>query len=871
MKNNKKLLCVLLVITFLTMPLGINALTPIDSTTTMENSAIPADDEYNFAKRNDPISVLVYNEYADLSVGGEWDNVMSSLEAEYGYTFDYWNLTDYSNLDGEFIQLYDVLIIVEQEDANYTQMDTVAAAWSGFISDWVLDGGVVVCMSYWEENLGITTRILNGTGLMTIYNPIDQAYSSVTVTDPNDPLAFGVSAHDAADGSISFDTPDANEVIGTGGHTVVAHRYLGLGHVVMLGFDMFEIEGNQTLLLTNSVRLTRLAVFDNSHAQIHNPFSGYNTFATYIQENFGFAIATMNTWTPSLIETCQVFVAGCNYLTVVPFNTSEVDFVSDFVASGGGLLIFSEIWWYGNSTDPLLTRFGYERNQTAGFAADTDDNEGLGTQPIYGADNIANHSATIGVSAVQMYGSSAFTTIPDDATPLIWADTDGTAGWNFSATFSVDNSGYSLATSKLHGNGRIVTVADNSIFHDTDADTDGSVDFFDYSNEEFASSIMVWLSASGIVEKTVLMEESHNPYASHVSLNQFTRFLSFNGFNVRWITEFSEQLMDEADVLFIMSGLENYTTPEKVKIYDFVARGGGLFMLCDWIGYQVMTNDIISEFGMEVNGTSYLSDDDDGWLTANSYIAYSGSNIGNHPILSAVHRVEIDRGPGFSSIGSGTALVTTDDDGTSHWYNGGSADAVPIIVANEYGMGRVVVVADINFLDQTDTDSDGYSTMYDSDNDILLANSFYWFIANRHPEVEVLSPNGGEVLSGTNMIEWTAADPNRDALTFDIMYSPDNGGSWNPVATGLTGDSYSWDTTVFDNGNTSLIRVIAFDGLVEWGDSSDSVFELNNTIVTPTGTNTGGGTPLDPTLLLIIGAAGLIIVIVIIIIMKKKK
>jgi len=871
MKSNKKLLYVLLSIIFLTIPLGINALTPIESATTTEGSAVlaDADDEYNFRKRNDPVSVLVYKEYMDLAVDGEWDNMMGSLEPEYGYTFDYWNLTDHTILDANYLDYYDVLIIGEQELANATEMDVVAAAWSGFIGDWVLGGGVIICMSYWAEDLGDTSRILNGTGLMGIYNVTDQAYNPVTVSDPYDPLAFGVTAHNGADGTISFDTPDGDEILGAGGQTVVAHRYLGLGHVVMLGFDMWEIEANQTVLLTNAVRLTRLAVFDNSHGQVANPFSGFNEFATYIQENFGFAVATMNAWSPSLISSSQVLVASNNYLTFMPYNVTEVTVIRDYVDSGGGLLITSDIWWYGNNTDPLLTEFGFERNHTAAYASDSDDHEGEPNQPIYLLDNIANHSVTLGVNSLQMMGSTAFTAIPAGATPLVVTDTDGTAGWSGTG----DAGGLSLVASLKYGAGRVVAFADGNFINDGNADSDATVDFFDLSNEHLASSAMIWLSAAGVPEKTVLFEESHNPYfnLSNLNLINFGRLLSFNGFNLRWVSTFSEQLVDEADALFIMSGVENYTTAEKEVIYGFVDRGGGLFMSCDWTGYQIMTNDIISEFGMEVNGTSYLFDDDDGYLGPSSVIAYSGSNIGNHPITQQVWRIEIDRGPGFASIGSGTALVSTDDDGTSHWFAGGAADDIPVIVATEYGMGRVVVLPDINFFSYLDGDSDDYSHLYDSDNDILLANSFYWFVENRHPEVEVLTPNGGEVLSGSNVIEWTAVDANRDALTFDIMYSPDNGGSWSSVATGLTGDSYAWDTAFWDNGNTSLIRVIAFDGFTEWGDTSDSVFELNNTIITSTGTGTGTGTgqPLDPMILIIIGAAGIIIVIVIIIIVKK--
>ena len=868
MNTYKRLLCVLLAITFLAMPLGIKALTPNESTTTSENPAITADDEYNFIKRNEPVRVLVYTQYADLSSGGEWANTMGELEPAYGYTFDYWNLTDYTTMDADYLNRYDVLLIVEQENANDTEMDIVATAWSGFLEDWVLNGGITICMSYWEDDFAATTRILNGTGLMTIYNPTDQAYNPVSVSDPYDPLAFGVTSYTGADGTVSFDAPDANEVIGVGGQTVVAHRYLGKGHVVMLGFDMYDIEGNQTVILANAVRLTRIAVFDGSHYPNANPMSGYNTWATDIQSNFGFAIATMTTWNPALIETSQVLITPYNSLTMKPFNNSEISFVDSFVENGGGLFMMSDIWWYANNTDPLLEHFGFMRNKTAAFVADSDENGGNANQPYYFEDNIANHSATIGVNSLQLMGSTGFIAIPNDATPLVWADSDGTANWSLDGR---DASGVVLAAAVNRGLGRIFAVADGDFLADANSDDDGSIDYFDLANEHLGRSAMIWLSASGLVEKTVLIEESHTPYYNHANLNviQFSRFLSFNGFNVRWESEFSEQLIDEADVLTIITGLENYTAPEKVSIYNFVARGGGLFMLCDWTGYQVMPNDLISEFGMEINGTSYIYDDDDGRSGAESYVAYSGSNIADHPIMSSVYRIEIDRGPGFSSIGTGVALVSTDIDGTSHWAGGGAADGVPVIAANEYGMGRIIVVADLNFVDQTDGDSDGYKLMYDSDNDIFLANSFYWFIENRHPEVEVLTPNGGEVLSGTNMIQWAAADPNRDALTFDIMYSPDNGGSWSSVATGLTGTSYSWDTTTWDNGNNSLIRVIAFDGFVEWGDSSDAVFQLNNTIA-PTTTTSGGGA-LDPTLLIIIGAAGVIIVIIIIIFMKKKK
>jgi hypothetical protein len=384
---------------------------------------------------------------------------------------------------------------------------------------------------------------------------------------------------------------------------------------------------------------------------------------------------------------------------------------------------------------------------------------------------------------------------------------------------------------------------------------------------------MIWLSAAGIPEKTILFEQSHSPSLSVSNLVEFARLLTFNGFNVRWESHFSTQLIQESDVVIIIDGSENYTTSEIDFMQNYVEQGGSLFMLCDWGSYYRETNEIITRFGMSVNGSSYLTDSDDGWVDPppSSYIAYFGDNIGNHPITTGVHRIEIDRGPGFSTIGSGTSLVTTDNDGTAGWYNlvdvTGVANSVPVIAANEVNMGRVVVIPDINFLSLGNPDTDGFRTLYDSDNDILVTNSFYWLVENRAPSVEVLTPNGGEILNGTITVEWDALDFDSDPLTFDILYSGNNGSTWFALDAGLTGMSYSWNTSEYTDGNSYMIRVIVSDGVEYAFDDSDNPFSIDNTA----DTGTGIGLPLDPTLLAIIGVAILVIIIILVVVMKKNK
>ena len=194
---------------------------------------------------------------------------------------------------------------------------------------------------------------------------------------------------------------------------------------------------------------------------------------------------------------------------------------------------------------------------------------------------------------------------------------------------------------------------------------------------------------------------------------------------------------------------------------------------------------------------------------------------------------------------------------------GGVASGVPIIAITEYGLGRVVAIANYNMPGLSNPDSDDYPTLYDSDNDILLANAFYWLIENRAPIVEVVTPNGGEVLNGTRQIEWTAVDPDSDALTYSVFVSNNNGSSYTEIASGLTTLTYLWNTTEHADGTGYMIRVVAFDGSLYGQDDSDAPFELNNSEEVPVGPG------FDSTLLAIIGGALAVAIVVIVVFMKR--
>ena len=77
--------------------------------------------------------------------------------------------------------------------------------------------------------------------------------------------------------------------------------------------------------------------------------------------------------------------------------------------------------------------------------------------------------------------------------------------------------------------------------------------------------------------------------------------------------------------------------------------------------------------------------------------------------------------------------------------------------------------------------------------------------------VSVTAPAAGATWSGTQTIQWTAT--NAAADTFNIVFSHDNGATWDSVATGLAGvTSYAVDTTTLPNTTAGIFRVVGTDG-----------------------------------------------------------
>ncbi len=86
--------------------------------------------------------------------------------------------------------------------------------------------------------------------------------------------------------------------------------------------------------------------------------------------------------------------------------------------------------------------------------------------------------------------------------------------------------------------------------------------------------------------------------------------------------------------------------------------------------------------------------------------------------------------------------------------------------------------------------------------------------------VSMVSPLGGENLTGPHDIRWNASDPDGDALRFDVSLEPNSGAPY-VIASGTSNRSVpSWDSTAYPVGMYRIV-VVAFD--------DNTAIPLNNT------------------------------------------
>jgi hypothetical protein len=98
------------------------------------------------------------------------------------------------------------------------------------------------------------------------------------------------------------------------------------------------------------------------------------------------------------------------------------------------------------------------------------------------------------------------------------------------------------------------------------------------------------------------------------------------------------------------------------------------------------------------------------------------------------------------------------------------------------------------------------------------------------PEVQVLSPNGGEDFASDEVVtvSWNASDQDGGELLHTIEYSPDNGENWIVIASLVAGNEFQLNLgdVPGTNGYNGLLRVTTSDGFNQAQDQSDTGFQV---------------------------------------------
>ena len=100
------------------------------------------------------------------------------------------------------------------------------------------------------------------------------------------------------------------------------------------------------------------------------------------------------------------------------------------------------------------------------------------------------------------------------------------------------------------------------------------------------------------------------------------------------------------------------------------------------------------------------------------------------------------------------------------------------------------------------------------------------YVSAHSPEVKVIFPTGGGILRDKFTVRWQASDPDGDRLTYSLLYSTDNGLTWQTVVKNINESEIIIDPAELPGSTKALFRVIATDGINTAIDDSDDTFNV---------------------------------------------
>jgi len=492
------------------------------------------------------------------------------------------------------------------------------------------------------------------------------------------------------------------------------------------------------------------------------------------------------------------------------FTAAEVEAVRTWVMNGGGLFVLGDVPSLENvalNSNYLVSPYDISFNITAGES-------GFGAAAVPPANLHPLHENALDME----YGNSAYLNITGDAYPL----------W-----FYNDNI---VAAGQEYGEGRVIVSGDGNIAAD-------GLDILTQDNYQFLLNVANWLTAAK-AKILVYVDHGYDPRdPNQVPINgPVAQALNELGLSFYITSEgyyFNKSLFYSSWDLVVFDNINSGTIPYQPHLMEFV-EGGGKLIMNTWN----MNSQINAYFGID----SYNE------LQSSPWTLYVWNE--NHPVFTKPVDYGVDNVSSTLDVFGGTGVYALN---FTTFANASTIAGFSSTVGQGAGIllcagGRAIMNGPLLSLYGEDTDDSTYMDAYE-----LWLNEIGFLYYDRptinHPDdVTYMETETG------NEITWT---PVADAGPWDYIVRRNgsiiDSGHWG-------GGSITVDV---DGVNASITeyQLTVFDRL---GYSASDMVNLNVTeYVAPT--TTGGGIPIDPTILVIVAAVGVVIIIIIIIVMKKKK
>jgi parallel beta-helix repeat protein len=260
----------------------------------------------------------------------------------------------------------------------------------------------------------------------------------------------------------------------------------------------------------------------------------------------------------------------------------------------------------------------------------------------------------------------------------------------------------------------------------------------------------------------------------------------------------------------------------------------------DWFGYTVSSAGDVNCDGYSDVIVGARHNDAGGEDAGRAYIYHGGTFMDSTPDVTLTGEASSDQF-GISVSAAGDVNKDEFDDVIVGAHKAGGNGSAYIYC----GAPLMDNISDVNLIGEASYTKFGYSVSNAGDvndnsyMDVIVGaigdtGKAYVYGVNKPPSVEVVYPNGGEVLNKTITVKATASDPDGYVENVTFEYSADSGTTWTLLGNDTTSPyTYDWNTRTVANG-LYLMKAIATDNLGYTArDTSDATFAIDNPLNEP--------------------------------------